>query len=86
MIIDDMSISKLERPAVLEKGDGSRISIMAEIQSEIAFISDIDTPIEVDDIIERTRGKIADRFIVTDILLCEEDDGLIEPHIQAKIV
>lgn len=87
MLIDEMSISNLEKPAVLEKVDGTRIPIKAEIQSNAAFMSDTKIPIEVDDVIERTRGSITDRFIVTFVDVCDDIEpySLIEPHIQAKI-
>lgn len=87
MFIDRMRISNLEKPAILEKADGTRIPIEAEIQSQVAFMSDTKIPIEVDDIIERTRGSITDRFIVTfvDVFDNVMPYSLIKPHIQAKI-
>lgn len=87
MLIDEMNISRLEKPAILEKSDGTRIPIKAEIQSKVAFMSDTKIPIEVDDILERTRGSITDRFVVTFVDVCDDVEpySLIEPHIQAKI-
>lgn len=60
---------------------------MAEIQSNIAFMSDISIPIEVDDILERTRGTITNRFLVTNVDVNDglEPYSLLEPGIEVKI-
>ncbi len=83
-----MRISNLEKSAILEKADGTRIPIKAEIQSKVAFMSDTNIPIEVGDVIERQRGSITDRFIVTFVDVCDDVEpySLIKPHIQAKII
>lgn len=88
MFIDRMRISNLEKSAILEKADGTRIPIKAEIQSKVAFMSDTNIPIEVGDVIERQRGSITDRFIVTFVDVCDDVEpySLIKPHIQAKII
>lgn len=82
------SIRDLSEAVILIKENGQRLRIFAEIQSKTAYIPDIDTPIEIDDIIERPRGSVIDRFIVTEVLPWNSklDDGsMFEPHIQVKI-
>lgn len=85
---DSMKIQNLEKPAFLVKPNGKRIAIKAEIQTKTAYITDINCPIEIDDILERPRGEVYDRYIVTNILPWDNSIslGLIEPHIQASIV
>lgn len=82
-----MLIEDLEKPATLVKQDGTRIPIKAEIQTKTAFISDINCPIEIDDVLERQRGSIIDKYIVTNILPWDNSISMsmIEPHIQASI-
>ncbi len=82
------SIRDLSEAVTLIKGNGQRLEIFAEIQSKTAYIPDIDTPVEIDDIIERPRGTVIDRFIVTEVLPWNsklDGDSMFEPHIQVKI-
>lgn len=65
MLIDDMGFS--EEMAFLIKPDGSRIQIMAEIQTQTAFISDINAPIQIGDLLERPRGSVSDTYEVVNI-------------------
>lgn len=82
------SIKDLSELVVLVKEDGRHLPIYAEVQTKTAFIPDIDVPIEVDDIIERPRGSVVDRYIVTNVLPWNralDGDSMMEPHIQASI-
>ena len=82
------SIKDLSELVTVVKQDGARIQVSAEVQTKTAYIPDIDAPIEIDDIIERSRGVVTDRYIVTDILPWNKtlDRGsMIEPHIQVSI-
>lgn len=82
------SIKDLSELVVLVKEDGQHLPIYAEVQTKTAFIPDIDVPIEVDDIIERPRGSVTDRYIVTNVLPWNralDSDSMMEPHIQASI-
>ena len=86
MLIEDMDFSEDE--AYLIKSDGTRIKIMAEIQTKTAFISDINTPIQIGDLLERTRGSVSDTYEVMNVLPWSKSAsslGLIPPHIQADI-
>lgn len=86
MLIDDMGFS--EEKAFLIKPDGSRIQIMAEIQTKTAFISDINAPIQIGDLLERPRGSVSDTYEVVNIRPWSKADRnltLIPPHIQASI-
>jgi len=87
MLIDDMDFS--EDVAFLIKSDGTRIKIMAEIHTKNAFISDINAPIQIGDLLERHRGSVSDTFEVVNILPWSKADRrftLIPPHIQADII
>lgn len=82
------SIKDLSELVTLVKQDGSRIQIYAEVQTKTAYIPNIDTPIEVDDIIERPRGSVVDRYLVSNVLPWNrvlDADSMMEPHIQASI-
>ncbi len=83
-----MLLENLEEPAILEKPNSERISINVEIDANNFYISDIETPIEVDDIIERRRGSVTDRYVVTEVLPWNKNlqFSLIEPHIQGKLI
>ena len=84
----ETSIKDLSELVTLVKEDGRRLQIYAEVQTETAFIPDIDTPIEIDDIIERPRGSVVDRYVVTNVLPWNralDFDCMFEPHIQASI-
>lgn len=77
-----------EDEAYLIKPDGSRIKIMAEIQTKTAFISDINTPIQIGDLLERPRSSVSDTYEVVNVLPWSKSArrlGLIPPHIQAQI-
>lgn len=77
-----------EDVAFIIKPDGTRIQIMAEIQSKTAFISDINAPIQIGDLLERPRGSVSDTYEVVNILPWSRADRsftLIPPHIQATI-
>lgn len=88
MLIDDMDFS--EEIAFLIKPDGTRLQIMAEIQTKTAFISDINTPIQIGDLLERPRGSVSDIYEVVNILPWSKEADrhftLIPPHIQAQII
>ncbi|WP_300915990.1 hypothetical protein [Bacteroides acidifaciens] len=82
------SIKDLFELVTLVKQDGSRMQIYAEVQTKTAFISDIDTPIEIDDVIERNRGTVVDRYIVTNILPWDktlDGNSMLEPQIEVSI-
>lgn len=81
-------MKNLSELVTLVKQDGSRIQIYAEVQTKTAFISDIDTPIEIGDVIERSRGTMVDQYIVTDILPWNkalDGDSILEPQIEVSI-
>ncbi|MBJ2184294.1 MAG: hypothetical protein JFR38_07265 [Muribaculaceae bacterium] len=87
MLIDDMDFAEDE--AFLIKPNGTRIKIMAEIQTRTAYISDIETPIQIGDLLERPRGGVSDTYEVVNILPWSKADknfSLIPPHIQASII
>lgn len=78
-----------EDVAFLIKSDGTRIKIMAEIHTNNAFISDINAPIQIGDLLERPRGSVSDTYEVVNILPWSNADRsftLIPPHIQADII
>ncbi len=58
MLIDDMDFAEDE--AFLIKPNGTRIKIMAEIQTRTAYISDIETPIQIGDLLEGHAAKIGE--------------------------
>lgn len=77
-----------EEIAYLIKEDGTRIQIMAEIGTNTAYISDINTPIQFGDLLERPRGSVTDTYEVLNVLPWSKSAnslGLIPPHIQAQI-
>lgn len=85
--MDDF-FKNLEKPVTLVKESGNRCSIKADIQSKKAFFTDMSTPIEIGDILERNRGSIVDRYIITDIAVYDNvGDGfdMMEPHMEASI-
>jgi len=88
MLINDMDFS--EEVAFLIKPDGTRIPIMAEIQTKTAYISDTNTPIQIGDLLDRPRGSVSDTYEVVNILpwskAADRSFTLIPPHIQAKII
>lgn len=60
--------SSRQQLVTLQKVDGTTLSIKAEIQDKLIFIEDTNTPVEVDDVIQRKRSNgIIDRYIITNV-------------------
>lgn len=63
-------LQDLQKESVLIKPNGTCHKIKAEVQSNLIFIDDTSTPIEIGDILEQTRSNgICDIYEITDVTI-----------------